>query len=455
MHPKKLQKQFFFCLAVILCALFFGAGQTHSQEFTSVNYTVLDPVMNAGGYGTSTNFGLLGVISQVSNGQGTSATFGNNAGFLYYPYASSPSVSATPGSGQVSLSWTASVGYLGWTPSGYDIGQSTVSGGPYSYTSLGNVTSGTRTGLSNGTPYYFVIVVKDAFNNAIASSSQVSAIPVAAVVPPSGGGGGSGSGGGGGIITPPATSTIPVSETNVEFSGRAYPMSKVSILKDGQLVLKTIAGPDSNFFAKLSGLSAGNYNFSVYGEDKNGIRGSSFTFPIYITAGVTTRIGGIFLAPTISVDKSEVLRGDNIAIFGQSAPNAQITINVNSDANIFVQQKSDKNGVYLLNFDSAILELGAHSAKSKQALGGEISQFGNTVGFKVGTKNIKLEAGKCPARGDLNADCRVNLVDFSIAAYWYKRPLSVAFKKIEKERLNGDGKIDLTDFSIMAYYWSG
>jgi hypothetical protein len=46
-------------------------------------------------------------------------------------------------------------------------------------------------------------------------------------------------------------------------------------------------------------------------------------------------------------------------------------------------------------------------------------------------------------------------VDFSIAAYWYKRTLSADFKKIEKERLNGDGKIDLTDFSIMAYYWSG
>jgi hypothetical protein len=49
----------------------------------------------------------------------------------------------------------------------------------------------------------------------------------------------------------------------------------------------------------------------------------------------------------------------------------------------------------------------------------------------------------------------VDLVDFSIAAYWYKQPLSDAFKKIEKAELNGDGKVDLVDFSIMAYYWTG
>jgi hypothetical protein len=49
----------------------------------------------------------------------------------------------------------------------------------------------------------------------------------------------------------------------------------------------------------------------------------------------------------------------------------------------------------------------------------------------------------------------VNLVDFSIAAYWYKRTLKTDFIPIEAQRLSGDGKVDLVDFSIMAYYWSG
>ncbi len=61
----------------------------------------------------------------------------------------------------------------------------------------------------------------------------------------------------------------------------------------------------------------------------------------------------------------------------------------------------------------------------------------------------------CLKRADLNCDGRVSLVDFSIAAYWYKKPLSTAFSEIEADRLNGDGRIDLVDFSIMAFYWTG
>jgi len=57
----------------------------------------------------------------------------------------------------------------------------------------------------------------------------------------------------------------------------------VNILKDGQLALSTIAGPDSNFTATIGNLSSGNYTFSVYGEDKNGLRSSPFTFQITIT----------------------------------------------------------------------------------------------------------------------------------------------------------------------------
>ena len=439
----KTQNRYRFAPAIFFFALFFTAGYAYSQEFSSAHYTVLDPVMNAGGYGTSTHFSLLGVISQISNGPGSSVSFNNNSGFLYFPTAFSPIISATQGDGQVSLSWTASQGYSGWTVSGYDIGKSGTSGGPYAFTSVGNVTSGTVSGLTNGTTYYFVITVKDVFGNTVASSTEISTTPTEPYIPPSPGGGG-----GGGGSTPP-------SQTNIEFSGRAYPLSNVTILKDAQVVVSTIADSQSNFFSSLGGLSAGNYIFSAYAEDSQGIRSSTLTFPVSITAGVTTKIGGIFLAPTIAVDKSEVAKGDNITIFGQSVANAQITINVNSDSNIFVQKQSDKNGVYLLNFDSSVLELGNHSARSKAAISNEISQFSKTVGFTVGTKNVKVQIGKCPARGDLNGDCRVNLVDFSIAAYWYKKPLSVAFKKIEKDRLNGDGKIDITDFSIMAYYWTG
>ncbi|MEK7535901.1 MAG: Ig-like domain-containing protein [Patescibacteria group bacterium] len=57
--------------------------------------------------------------------------------------------------------------------------------------------------------------------------------------------------------------------------------------------------------------------------------------------------------------------------------------------------------------------------------------------------------------GDLNADRRVDLIDFSILAYWWGRPLGGTFITTEKNRLNGDGQVTLEDFSILAYYWLG
>jgi hypothetical protein len=259
------------------------------------------------------------------------------------------------------------------------------------------------------------------------------------------GGGGGGGGVGGGGYVPPAV------VTQVTFSGNAYPLSKVSILKDGQLAITTIAGPDAKFNISLSGLSSGNYTFAVFGEDNQGRRSSLFTFPVFITQGATTNVSGIFIAPTIAVDKSEVKRGDNIAIFGQSVPNSEVTISVNSDEEFFNKVNADASGTYLYNFDTSLLEIGQHTTKSKAALNGEITSFSQALGFTVGTKNVAAALPtKCSAKADLDNDCRVNLVDFSILAYWYKRPSPPA-----SVDLNGDGKVDLVDFSIMAYYWTG
>ncbi|MDD5071466.1 MAG: hypothetical protein PHQ42_01890 [Patescibacteria group bacterium] len=257
--------------------------------------------------------------------------------------------------------------------------------------------------------------------------------------------------------SPPASggsAYVPPAETGVVFSGRAYPTSLVTILKDAQIAATTIADPNANFNVSFSGLSAGSFVFSIYSEDKAGRRSSLFTFPITVTSGTVINVGGIFISPTIAVDKEETKKGDNVAIFGQTAAESEVTISINSEEEFFVKTPADKNGVYLYNFDTSLLEIGQHFTKSKSALSGEISPYSRAVSFLVGTKSVFPPSEKC-GKADLNCDGRVNLVDFSIAAYWYKRPISDAFKEIEKERLNGDGKIDLVDFSIMAYYWTG
>lgn len=275
-----------------------------------------------------------------------------------------------------------------------------------------------------------------------AGLSVVSEEPAPTPAPASSGGGGGGGGSG-------SAPNIPA-QTGVTFSGRAYPKSAITLLKDAQIAATTIAGTDANFSISVSGISVGNYIFSLYSEDNKGIRSSLLTFPVSVTSGATAKVGGIFIAPTIAVDKSEVRRGDNIAIFGQSAPNSEITISVNSDEEFFNKVKTDQSGAYLYNFDTSSLAMEQHFARSKSTYSDEISSFSKSVSFIVGTKNIAAELPKVAAKGDLNSDKRVNLVDFSISAYWYKRPNPPATAD-----LNGDGKVDLIDFSIMAYYWTG
>lgn len=247
--------------------------------------------------------------------------------------------------------------------------------------------------------------------------------------------------------------TLPPAETKVIFKGRAYPLSKVSVLKDGQLAISTIAGPDAKFDITLSDLSSGTYSFSVYGEDGIKRKSSPFTFQSTLTEGATVIISGIFLSPTIDVDKAQVKKGENIAIFGQSQPDSDVTISIRSNHELFLQTDADSGGVYLYNLDTAILELGQHETKSKSALNGELSIFSYPVDFIVGDKTIDKE-DDC-GRSDLNCDGRVNLIDFSIAGFWYKRAFSAEFAQIESDRLNGDGVIDLADFSVMAFYWTG
>lgn len=432
-------------LSLSLVLVFFNYVRA---DFSSASFILENPVNTiSGGESQSSSFRYISNTDQIESMQASSVNFSQNPSFLYFPLATSPVLSVTPGNAQVLLNWTSALGTFANVTS-YEVGVSTVSGSGFSYSNVGNVLNYTKTGLTNNVTYFFKIRVY-ASGALLSESGEVSSTPVGGNSGNSGGGGG---GGGGGGNNNQSTSD---SSTGVNFSGRAYPLSKVSILKDGQLVLNTIAGPDSNFSAKLNGLSSGEYNFSVYGTDKNGVRSGSFTFQVYITSGVVTNIGGIFIAPTISVDKSEVKKGDNIVIFGQSSPDSQVVISVNSKQEFFKNVKTDKDGAYLHNFDTSVLEMGSHSARSKSLKDNEISSFGELALFAVGTKNVLANNSKELSKCDLNEDGRCNLIDFSIAAFWYKKNLSDDMLQKEKKYLSGNGKIDLVDFSIMAFYWTG
>ena len=261
------------------------------------------------------------------------------------------------------------------------------------------------------------------------------------VTPPS-----TGNGGGGGSYFNNTSATV-------NFSGRAYPSSKVVILQDYVPVLTTVAGGDAKFSAAVSNLAPGNYNFLIYGQDDMGRRSENLSFPLVVSSNVTIDVSGVFIAPTIALDKTNVAKGDNITIFGQSVPDSNVVISVHSANEIFKSVATDKNGIYLYTLDTSALELGSHVAKSKTVQGGAVSSYGTALGFIVsqyGEPDISSSTTTVSTKGDFNRDGGVGIIDYSILTYWYGK--SNPPQKID---LNHDGFINLVDFSILAYYWTG
>jgi len=435
-----------------------SAGLVFADEYTSTDYKVSEPVMFSGGFSSSTDFQLFGAISQISIGTSTSASFGVNSGFLYFPFVSTPTVSATAGNGQVALSWTSSVGYLGWTVSGYSVGQSTTSGGPYSYASVGSVTSSTRSGLTNGATYYFIINPEDVFGYKIGTSTEISATPAAPTVACGDGSCdssetcsscssdcGSCGGGGGGPILP---SQQPL---RAIFNGRAYPNSTVILLKDAQVAASTIANPAGIFQIQVRGISSGDYIFSIYARDNNGKASRALVIPATIADTKVVETSGIFIPPTLTADKLKVRTGEFIAFFGQTVPSSDIVVFVDTNAFI-IRGVSDKEGNYRINFDASVLDYGFHSAETQAFLNKNIaSELSRFFEFEVGFETIFIEPDYLACSPiDFNNDCLANLIDFSILIYWVDR----ADPPSEID-LNQDGIVDIHDFSILAYYWTG
>lgn len=145
---------------------------SYATDLTSTSFIIRDPLVGTGGsFGSSASFQAFGSGDITNIGRGTSASFEGREGFLWYPYVTQGAFTVTPSGADANLSWGASTAGLGWNVSGYKTGVSSVSGGPYSYTSVGNVTSYSYTGLLPG-QYCYILQTLDAFSNVIATSAE-------------------------------------------------------------------------------------------------------------------------------------------------------------------------------------------------------------------------------------------------------------------------------------------
>lgn len=396
------------CLTVLVASLSFliFSSPTYAQEYTSSSFIVRDAVIGSGsGSQTSSGFELFQKLGQSAIGSSTSTSYQDLSGLLYFPIATAPSLTATAGSGEVSLSWTASTGTLANITS-YQVGTSTSSGTGFTFESVGNVTSYTKTGLANGTTYYFrVRAIAGALF--LVESSEKSATPAA----------GTGS---------------------IRITGYASSNTTVTLLRNGVVMGTSIANSESFFDKTFTGITPGTYSFGVYASDNAGRTTLTVSVDSTIIGGSTINLSGLLLPPTINIVKNSLKRPDKQIAEGYAKNNSTITANFNSET-ITKEVATDNNGKWQANVTD-VFSLGSHSSNARvRDSGGGQSILSSTQPFTV-----VLSA-------DLNVDNLVNLTDFSILMFNYAR----SNPPNKAADINDSGPVDLVDFSVMMFYWTG
>ncbi|HEY5051603.1 MAG TPA: fibronectin type III domain-containing protein [Acidothermaceae bacterium] len=170
-----------------------SAASINAAYYTLDSTTPVDPA-----YTTATGNTGTASITQVTVGSTASATWTGTSYFddiasqspstaFIGPVSASPTapdaptaVSAVPGDGQATVSWTAPLSNGGSAITGYTV---TSSPGGFTATTAGP-TSAIVSGLTDGTPYTFTVTATNGVGTGPASSPSSSVIPVAAPTAP-------------------------------------------------------------------------------------------------------------------------------------------------------------------------------------------------------------------------------------------------------------------------------
>lgn len=297
---------------------------------------------------------------------------------------------------------------------------------------------------------FILIFLFGAFSWPFVAVSQVTEnISVTAIVgdgstpPPS-------SGGGGAYIPPP---TIP--KTSVRFSGEAYPQAIVKILEGGVEKSTVQADAKGDFSATFEEEFDQNALYTLFATDTSGERSLLLNYPLALREGYLTHLSGIRFPPTIKTDKSQVRIGEFLEVHGFAYSQRLVEVSIEgglmpvknalTKKTFFTEAK--KNGEYRMVLPLKGLARGEYVIYAQYQNDSRISKL---VRFVIADSNIKSEDMLPNLPGDCNADSKVDLVDFSVLAYWYKRSNPPACVD-----LNSDSIVDLVDFSILAFYWTG
>lgn len=265
-----------------------------------------------------------------------------------------------------------------------------------------------------------------------------------------GGGSGSGGGGGGGGGGGSSNTEPTITATTLSVSGIISPNAPYTILQNSTVIGSWTASADSTFTNTLS-IKSGNTNFVLNAKDIKGRTHPSLSFVAQVPKSGTVLATGVFPAPSLFIDKSQVARGENITFSGKTAPSADVSIFViSATSTTLFETKANTLGDYQSVIGTAHFVFGEYRVETKAITKTNQSIQAGEYVFVVGATTILATEVTPTAKADMSGDGRVNLTDFSMMAYWYKRSAPPAVFD-----LNNDGVVTIADFSILAFYWTG
>lgn len=234
------------------------------------------------------------------------------------------------------------------------------------------------------------------------------------------------------------TVTTPLPDTNVIVYGLGAPLSTVSLLKDGQRVATVPVKEDGTFQMTISGLGTGTYRFQLVSDITGFSAVRSEVLVLRVLKDSNTKVGPVVLSPHVRYGYTD----NRFFVSGYTAPTSKVSLRKNGFLESGVT--TDTEGAFTFYPDSIagdafIVSLDLLTGFSATALP-----------FIQPAPTIENVPRPCSLRGDVNDDCRVNVIDFFVARFQYIT--DVVGSTLD---FDDNGEVTIVDFSIMAYYWTG
>ncbi|OGE82980.1 MAG: hypothetical protein A2846_02425 [Candidatus Doudnabacteria bacterium RIFCSPHIGHO2_01_FULL_49_9] len=290
--------------------------------------------------------------------------------------------------------------------------------------------------VNDSTPETVNLTLSDTASTSLNVSSN-QALTFSAAVSTGGGGGGSG---GGGEPTAPSTPAF-----SVGFNGTAFPGSRINVtgysannLAQGVVLDQANVGGAGTFNIGLNDAKLKSDFYVLNVVDKNDVYGQ---YKIFINLPDVNTLDNLIFAPTISLLRTAVRRGDLLVVRGYA--NVGSTIEAELDGVVLSQKTtvSNSDGSYALTYNTASLSLAKHFIKVRQ-----VTTAGRTSEFSL-TKSFTTSDIFRPENTDLNDDGAVDIRDVNIfLSSWVSSNPDIRLK----DDFNDDGKVDIQDLSIFT-----